>query len=81
MLTVEQSSRGALEIYFDAAGRDYLLAALAELTEPGDHVHLFSATYGGSELLEEVHHPGNRAIKQVTLGIPGPGLLRQPEEI
>lgn len=55
MVSFELSAGGSLHVYFDAAGRDQLLALLAEMTEPGDHYHLFGPRYGGTDLSDEVH--------------------------
>ncbi len=41
MLSFELSPGWKLTIYFDLAGRDFLLSESAGITDPGDHTHLF----------------------------------------
>lgn len=53
MLTLEVDRPGALEVHFDAAGRDQLLMLLQRL-DIGDHEHLFTPSWGGDQVPEHL---------------------------
>ena len=71
MLSFEYDSKNnTLEIFFDADGKARLLASLERLVKPGDHEHLMTPSWSGSELSEERHGAENTLIHMVTLGVP-----------
>jgi len=66
-ITVESESEDVVQIFADSDGLDALVRDLTRLRDSsvkGDHVHLFSASWGGNDLSEErfldnsalVHH-------------------------
>jgi Immunity protein 32 len=55
MITVELKDGDEVEVHLDAEGLSTLMAQLRFLeTGKTDHVHLMTASWGGSELTEEL---------------------------
>ena len=70
MLSFEYDSKNnTLEIFFDTDGKAHLLASLQRLVKPGDHEHLMTPFWSGSELSEELHGAEKTLIHMVTLGV------------
>lgn len=66
MLTFETDAQGVLEVTFDAAGRDELLAIIQRV-RPGDHAHVATPAWGGDALTEDFPNADLAPIHQVTL--------------
>lgn len=72
-LTFEISQNGtALDIFFDAEGRDQLIKRLSECTEPGDHYHLGfeEASVPGYIITADRPQVGGTVVEFVTVGMP-----------
>lgn len=65
MLTFEVDGGDAVEVNFDAAGRDELLRILTRLV-PGDHEHLLTPSWGGGPLTEDFPNPDLSPVHKVT---------------
>lgn len=66
MLLTFEYDDGALEVNLDEQGRRALLAVLERLT-PGDHQHLATPEWGGTELTEAFADSDLSPIHQVTI--------------
>ena len=74
MLTFEyEEEHGTLEIVCDEEGRDLLRRYIDWLKLPGDHEHLMTPSWSGSELTEELQStaPGRKLIHMVTIHLVG----------
>lgn len=65
MLTFETDADGVLEVNFDAAGRDELVAIIQRV-RPGDHEHVATPAWGGDSLTETFLNPDLTPIHQIT---------------
>lgn len=66
--TPDGSPAEEVEIHLDAAGLASLLAQLTFLREGRtDHVHLFSTTWGGSDLKEDPVDPANGSVRHLKI--------------
>jgi hypothetical protein len=65
LLTVEHND-GGVEIHFDDEGRELLLKSISRL-KPGDHDHLKTPAWAGTELTEEKQGPANALVNHLAL--------------
>jgi len=70
LLTFEFSqSEGLLEIHVDENGLNTLIDILKGVKKHGDHVHLMTQSWGGSELSDEKQGENNILINHVKIAM------------
>ena len=62
---IDVPDRLEVEIYLDREGLADLLQQLGHLNEPGDHVHLMTATWGGLPLTKQKAVPENTLVNHL----------------
>ncbi len=68
LLTFELTKEGdCVEIHADPAGLKLLLGALEKVLRSGQHEHLMTPSWGGSELSEDKQGQENRLIDHVKI--------------
>ncbi len=66
LLTVEYNPDGIVEVFMDEEGREALLFYLKRLST-GNHDHLMTPSWAGTELTEDPQNPKNKLINKVNL--------------
>jgi hypothetical protein len=74
ILTFELDKYGGLHVFFDHEGRDRLMELLSMCDEPGDHQHMWVMPDNVIEMTPGKFFKDSKAVTEVTLGMPGPGL-------
>ncbi|HYV49770.1 MAG TPA: Imm32 family immunity protein [Myxococcaceae bacterium] len=67
LLTFEVVGDGELEIHGSAEGLRDLIRSLTNVLETGQHDHLMTPSWGGTELSEEPQRAGAKLINKVTI--------------
>lgn len=67
LLTFEIVGDGELEIHGTAEGLRDLIRSLTNVLETGQHEHLMTPSWGGTELSEEPQQAGAKLINKVTI--------------
>ena len=69
LLTFEIVGDGEVEIHGDVEGLQDLIRSLTRVIETGEHDHLMTPAWGGSELSEEPQKAGAKLVDKVTIHI------------
>lgn len=67
LLTFEVVGDGELEIHGNTEGLQALISSLRRVVESGEHDHLMTPSWGGTELTEEPQKEGSRLVHKVTI--------------
>jgi immunity protein 32 of polymorphic toxin system len=67
LLTFEVVGDGELEIHGNAEGLRSLIKSLTRVLETGQHDHLMTPSWGGTELSEEPQKVGSKLVNKVTI--------------
>jgi hypothetical protein len=69
LLTFEIVGDGELEIHGDAEGLRELIRSMTRVVETGEHDHLMTPSWGGTELTEEPRKNGAKLVNKVTIRV------------